>query len=178
MLLNDRNAGFRELYEIYEVSFPEEERRREADQKRIWEKPEVEVRVARKEGRIAAFLSCWKLESCYFLEHLATSPDCRGGGLGKMLVEECIQEAEKAGLPLFLEIEPVTEKKPDTVRRAAFYERLGFAVNPFFYEQPPLQPGASRIPLWIVSYGQCVGEEEFRKYKQEIYRKVYGEELV
>ncbi len=178
MLLNDRNQSFCELYEIYEASFPQEERRRKEDQKKVWENPAVDVRVIRRDGRIAAFLSCWRLETCRFLEHLATAPDCRGGGLGRALVEECIREAEEAGVPLFLEIEPVTEKKPDTVRRASFYERLGFFINPFPYEQPPLQPGAPRIPLWVVSYGRRVSEEEFKRYKQEIYGKVYGEELI
>lgn len=177
MLLNDPRKYFSELYEIYEASFPEVERRTEQDQRKVWENPVVDVRTVEMEGKTAAFLTCWKLENCRFLEHLATAPGFRGHGLGRRLVEECVEEAEKAGLPLLLEIEPVTEEEPDTVRRAAFYERLGFVVNRFPYEQPPLQAGAPRIPLWVVSHGRPVNEEEFAQYKREIYRKVYGEEL-
>ena len=95
-------------------------------------------------------------------------------GLGKGLILESIQEAKEKQLPLILEIEPVTEEKPDTVRRAAFYERLGFVINRFPYEQPPLREGASGCPLWIVIYGKPMGEEEFLPYKRQIFHYVYG----
>ena len=54
--------------------------------------PRMKVRAARKDGRIAAFLTGWELENCIYLEHLATDPACRGGGLGKGLILESIQE--------------------------------------------------------------------------------------
>mgnify|MGYP003279115278 FL=1 len=176
MLLQDPVSRFSELYGIYERSFPEVEKRTEAGQRAVWENPRVRVRIMERDGRIAAFLSCWKLENCLFVEHLATDPECRGGGLGRLLMEECILEANEAGIPVVLEIEPVTEERPDTVRRAAFYERLGFCANHFPYEQPPLREGAPVIPLSVMTYGRPMDEGEFQPYKTEIYREVYGRE--
>ena len=40
-----------------------------------------------------AQLTGWNLESCLYLEHLATDPACRGGGMGKELMHEAIQAA-------------------------------------------------------------------------------------
>lgn len=174
MLLKNPEQNFEEIYAIYEASFPEVERRTKEGQRAAMNHPRMKVRAARKDGRIAAFLTGWELENCIYLEHLATDPACRGGGLGKGLILESIQEAKEKQLPLILEIEPVTEEKPDTVRRAAFYERLGFVINRFPYEQPPLREGASGCPLWIVTYGKPMGEEEFLPYKRQIFHYVYG----
>ncbi len=174
MLMTDPMERFEEIYRIYKISFPQVERRTKEDQRKIMENPRVKVWIAEKDGRIAAFLVGWELESCVYLEHLATDPACRGGGLGKGLVGESIRDANERRLPLILEIEPVTEEKPDTVRRAAFYERLGFVINRFPYEQPPLRKGAEGCPLWIVTYGTSMDEKEFLPCKKEIYRQVYG----
>lgn len=174
MLLADPKQRFEEIYRIYEGSFPEVERRTKEDQRALMENPRLKVRAEEKDGRIAAFLTEWDLGDCIYLEHLATDPACRGGGLGKKLVEESIRDAKERNLPLILEIEPVTEEKPDTVRRAAFYERLGFVTNTFPYDQPPLREGAEGCPLWIVTYRRPMGEEEFLPYKEEIFRYVYG----
>ncbi len=82
-----------------------------------------------------------------------------------------MEESEK---PVFLEIEPITEKNPMTRSRERFYERLGFHSNSFYYEQMPLKPGDKAIPLLIMSYGKLMAEDEFKPYKREIYELVYG----
>lgn len=171
MLLKNPIRCFEEIYLIYEEAFPPVERRTKEGQKRVFENPSYRVRVIKEKDTILAFLGYWELDSCVFLEHLATTPQCRGKGYGKVLAEEAAAETEK---PIFLEIEPVTEEEPMTSRRAGFYERLGFCVNTFYYEQMPLKEGDQPIPLWVMSYGQPVTAEEFRPYKKEIYERVYG----
>ena len=131
-------------YQIYEESFPAIERRTKEGQKRVLENPYYRVRVMEEDGVILAFLGYWDLPSCVFVEHLATTEACRGKGYGKILVEECIADTDK---PIFLEIEPVTKEDPMTGRRAGFYERLGFYVNQFPYQQMPLKEGDAPIPL-------------------------------
>ena len=68
----------------------------------------------------------------------------------------------------------MTEEDPYTARRAAFYKHMGFVVNRFPYSQPPLRRGAPGCPLWIVTYGRAMGEEEFLPHKEQIYRHVYS----
>lgn len=170
MLLEHGTDRFDELYRIYEDSFPEVERRTEEGQRKVMEHPCYRLRVIEEQGVILAFVGYWDLPSCVFVEHLATTEASRGRGHGKMLMQECIESTDK---PVFLEIEPVTDADPMTARRAGFYERLGFYVNRFFYEQMPLKRGDSPIQLWIMSHGAPVAEEEFLSYKKEIYSTVY-----
>ena len=174
MLLTNPREKFEEIYRIYEMSFPEVERRTKEGQRASFESPLLRVWTAEREGRTAAFLTGWNLESCLYLEHLATDPACRGGGMGKELMHEAIQAALDRQVPLILEIEPVTEEDPYTARRAAFYVHMGFVVNRFPYSQPPLRRGAPGCPLWIVTYGRAMGEEEFLPHKEQIYRHVYS----
>lgn len=170
MLLERPISRFDEFYTIYESAFPAVERRTRKDQKKILEHPYYHVRAIEEDGAILAFLGYWDLPGCVFIEHLATDGRCRGKGYGKNLVLECLEGVDK---PVFLEIEPVTDQDPMTGRRAAFYERLGFYVNRFPYNQMPLQNEHKPLPLWIMSYGSEIGEQEFEPYKTEIYRIVY-----
>ena len=91
MLLKNPEQNFEEIYAIYEASFPEVERRTKEGQRAAMNHPRMKVRAARKDGRIAAFLTGWELENCIYLEHLATDPEGRGGGLGKGRILENIQ---------------------------------------------------------------------------------------
>ncbi|WP_077612131.1 GNAT family N-acetyltransferase [Clostridium sp. Marseille-P2415] len=171
MLLKNPQPRFEEIYRIYEESFPDVERRTKDGQREVFDNPRYRVRVMEENGEILAFLGYWDLPGCVFLEHLAATERCRGKGYGKLLAEEAVGET---GKPVFLEIEPITEENPMTGRRAGFYERLGFYLNTFFYEQMPLKPSDGPIPLWIMSHGKSVTEEEFKPYKKEIYNIVYG----
>lgn len=189
MLLKDPASRFDQIYDIYEEAFPAIERRTREGQRAVLEKPQYRVRIieetieegpesGEKEGigekSICAFLGYWELDSCLFLEHLATRKQCRGRGYGRILIEECIQEGRGKGKPLYLEIEPVTAQDPMTGRREGFYHRCGFHTNYFYYEQMPLKPEDQPIPLWIMSWPEPVREEAFLPHKKEIYREVYG----
>lgn len=171
MLLNNPASRFEEIYPIYEEAFPEIERRTREDQLKVFANPCYRLLTVEEEGCILAFLGYWKLDSCLFIEHLATTAECRGKGYGKDLVLECLNQAQG---PVFLEIEPVTEEDPMTGRRQGFYERLGFFCNTFPYLQMPLKPGDEPNPLWIMSHPGAIDEEAFLPYKKEIYRSVYG----
>lgn len=184
MLLPNPSNYFDSIYAIYEEAFPAIERRTREGQRAVLEKPQYRIRVIKEAGkeetdhqklenRICAFLGYWELDSCIFLEHLATLKQCRGKGYGRILIEECIQEGREKGKPLFLEIEPVTEAHPMTGRRENFYHRCGFHTNHFYYEQMPLKPGDLPIPLWIMSWPDPVTKEGFWPCKKEIYQEVY-----
>ncbi len=171
MFLNNPQSRFEEIYSVYEESFPDLERRTKEGQKKVFHNPDYRIRIVEEEGEILAFLGYWNLPGCIFLEHLATTEKSRGKGYGKVLVKEVLKEAEK---PVFLEIEPVTEADPMTGRRAGFYQRLGFHLNSFDYQQMPLKPEDEPMKLMIMSYERAVTETEFEPYKKEIYRLVYG----
>lgn len=174
MLLKNDSGRFEEIYEIYQEAFPPIEKRTKSAQEAVFKNPYYRLYVIEERGRILAFLGCWHLPSCCFVEHLATTKACRGKGYGKDLVEECLADTDK---PVFLEIESIIDADPMTAHRAGFYERLGFYVNRFPYQQMPLKTEDDPMTLWIMSYGEPISEEAFRPYKKEIYQMVYQVEL-
>lgn len=173
MLLEHPKSRFEEIYKVYEEAFPAIERRTKKGQEEVFDSLAYQVRIIEEQGEVLAFLGYWELPGCVFLEHLATLEKSRGKGFGKQLVEEVLKETAK---PVFLEIEPVTKDDPMTERRAGFYQRLGFHLNPFYYQQMPLKPEDNPIRLMIMSYGTPFTKEEFLPYKKEIYHFVYGVE--
>lgn len=174
MKLTDPSPCTEEIYQIYQEAFPEIERRTKEDQVKTFSHPLYRLRVIKgTDETIQAFIGYWELNSCLFLEHLAVKKECRGRGLGGILIEECIQEGKETGNPIFLEIEPVTQEDPITARRERFYQRYGFFTNSFFYQQMPLKPKDKPIPLWVMSYPEPISEQDFLPYKKEIYEKVY-----
>lgn len=160
---------FARLWEIMEEAFPPAERRSRKGFARIFGDPALRLAVRRDvSGLPAAFLLGWALEGFRYVEHFAVSASLRGQGMGgRMLADFLAADAT----PVVLEVEP---PQTDTARRrVAFYERLGFHLNPYPYEQPPLQPTTPAIPLLVMSWPAPLSEEDFGRVREELYRRVY-----
>ena len=70
-----------------------------------------------------------------------------------------------------LEVElPETEKAK---RRIAFYERNGFFLNNYEYEQPAYSADKKAVPLLIMTYNKPVSYERFKEIRKELYLHVY-----
>lgn len=170
MLIDDRDSVFEEIYAIYEEAFPETERRTYEGQLEAMRNPHYQLFTIEENGQTLAFLGCWNLPGCVFVEHLAVDARCRGKGYGRKLIDECLASTTK---PVFLEIEPVCETGSTEDKRRKFYEAAGFKCHTFDYEQPPLQGNSPWIKLWILSYGILINDNTFETFKKEIYETVY-----
>ena len=62
----------------------------------------------------------------------------------------------------------------EAVRRISFYESLGFHLNVYDYIQPPIEEGKKDVPLFLMSYPQRLGMQEFERVRLSIYRNVYN----
>ena len=162
--------NFEAIFKIMDEAFPDGEMRTYKGQKKLLENEKYHIHEELDEyGDLVGFLAYWTLDSCVFFEHLAVSSKLRGQGIGKNILLKNIKDAR---LPIFLEVEP-----PETElakRRIAFYERLGFCLNDFYYEQPPLRGNQTAQKLLIMSYPEPIAAEKFAKYKKEIYTNVYN----
>lgn len=167
-LLNE--TQFPMVYEIMEQSFPKEERRSYEGQRALLEREEYKLYGAVDcQGRIIGFLAVWELEGLLFIEHFAVTPEARNTGVGTQLLGLLRKEYR---IPMCLEVElPVDDL---TRRRIGFYERNGFALLPFPYEQPSLGEGRAPVPLRIMLAGGCGDHETFRKVRDQLYTVVYG----
>lgn len=160
---------FAPFYQVLKESFPPEERRSRRGQKDLFSLSEYEVLAYGEEKKKpAGFFALWQFPEFLFVEHFAVAPPLRGKGVGSEMLSAL---KEKAKTPIVLEVElPETEIAR---RRIGFYERSGFHLNGFSYEQPSLGKGRSPVLLQLMSYPTPLSEEEFFQVKETLYREVY-----
>lgn len=161
---------FDQIFEIMEMSFPQDEYRPYEKQKELFDDPAYQIYawVDSKTDAIQGFLAIWEFEEVVFFEHLAVNPAYRNNGIGGKILREVVA---LSGKMVCLEVElPETEI---AARRIGFYERNHFCLNEYAYEQPALSEGCSAVPLLIMTYGRPISEEEFGKIKNLLYRRVY-----
>ncbi|RXZ80568.1 GNAT family N-acetyltransferase [Paenibacillaceae bacterium] len=163
------NKKFDEVFRIMEASFPRCERRSYEGQQELLDNPHYRLLTEKDaEGKVIAFLAGWEFANFRFIEHIAVDRAIRGGGLGSKLMNKYCRESDK---PVLLEVELPDDEMAQ--RRIGFYERLGFHLNDFDYIQPPLQAGEPEIPLLIMTSPERITAEQFRTYREVLYREVY-----
>lgn len=161
---------FNEIWEIMEQSFPVDERRTCLGQRELFKNPYYRLYGYRREGKVAAFFAVWRLEKLAFVEHFAVDGKFRNGGLGAGLLQELLQGLE---VQTVLEVEP--PEREIAARRIRFYERNGFALNPYDdYVQPALSAEGDELPLLLMTYPSAVTRAQYEQIRDELYRKVYG----
>lgn len=90
--------------------------------------------IRTNERRVAGFCAFWRIVDQIHINNLAIRPDCRGRGLGQMLLAHVLDEAARLGAAhATLEV----RRSNDAARR--LYERAGFqvaGVRPSYYTHP------------------------------------------
>lgn len=162
---------FDQVFEIMKQSFPEAEYREYSEQTKLLSNSCYRLITEKNEqNEVIGFLAGWEFESFRYIEHLAVSPNIRGGGIGKRLMERYMKQTAKT---VILEVElPEDEMKR---RRIGFYERLGFCLGDHSYVQPPLRAvGQETLSLQIMSYPAKLNPTQFEMVKKMLYKEVYG----
>lgn len=158
-----------QVYCIMEEAFPKEERRTYEDQKALFMRDDYHMIGYVVDGTVTSFLAYYEEDGYCFVEHLATRAMTRGSGEGKRLLEAFLQTHKEN---ILFEVElPANEIAQ---RRIGFYKRLGCHIYPnVYYEQPPLQKGATWLQLYIMST-HVMDENDVREYAKRIHNDVYG----
>ena len=161
---NTEHSLFTVAWNLYLKSFPSEERRILRTQRKIMNNPLYHFEIITDDGEFVGFIMWWDFEKRRYIEHLATLPQLRGKGYGQHIIEKFIS---RAVTPILLEVEhPDTEIKK---RRIGFYQRIGFVVNEYKYEQPPHTKYGEYVPLMLMTYPDIIfkdGVELFcRQYR-------------
>lgn len=160
---------FDEIYALFEKSFPLSEYRDYAKQKELLNSPFYHIYIKLNEqDQVIGCIAYWEFEAFCFFEHFAVSPDLRGQGIGKIILEECCKMFHK---PIILEVEDSSEEIAQ--RRIKFYERNGFVLNPFGYYQPPFHKDQEVILLRWMSYQAEVSKSQFDAYRSKLMNSVY-----
>ena len=164
---NVTEKTFPAVYEKMNAAFPLEEHRNFTGQLECLKDERFNFFEVVDNSSPVGFIAIWNLNGFVFLEHLAIDEDKRSGGYGTKAIELLKVTFKK---PIILEAEaPVTEQQ---IKRIAFYDRLGFKVNDFYYEQPSYH-GCEGVPLKILSYPDLLTDEEFQNFLTETRNSAY-----
>ena len=165
------SCEYRFTEELLTATFPREEYRPLHEQRNnAASNSAFHLMLACKGGQPVGFISYWELGEFCYVEHLATLPTLRGGGIGRAIVEQLKKIADK----IVLEAEePIDEL---TTRRIEFYRRAGFEVCPLPYTQPPYRKGDGSLPMRLLFHGCPANSDNFARAKEVIYRNIYNYE--
>lgn len=161
---------FDSIFQIIEISFPEDEYRTYDEQKSLLDNSVYEVYILPDldDKAIKAFIAVWNFDSFAFIEHFAVNPTYRNNGIGSAFLREIVC---MLGKMVCLEVEPPDNEM--AYRRICFYERNNFFLNKYPYTQPPISAGRNPVPLLIMTYGRYINKMEFAEIKGELFTYVY-----
>lgn len=155
------------IEKVFMEAFPENERRPMEWLRRLL-KEEPAMHLCTYDDK--AMLCYWQFATFVYVEYLAVDKSLRGQGMGGRIIR---QLAESVDVPVVLEVEPPVDEL--TKRRVAFYQRHGFQLLTYPYEQPSygVVPG---MPLRLML---CVRDEKMHVPSAEemsatIHERVYG----
>lgn len=159
---------FTEAWELYENSFPLEERRAIDSQAKIFKNLNYNFDIIIEEEKFIGFLLWWEFDDLRYIEYFATSENIRNEGFGKLIIETFIKRSQK---PILLEVAlPNSNLKK---RRINFYERLGFHLNSHFYEIPPMHEGFATLELLIMSFPYPIQEKDVSNFIEQYHPIIF-----
>lgn len=106
-------------YEKLNQYFPVEEMKSKRHMERLLAEKEEVYHKDESEEHVLMYA---EFSSFIFIDYLWVSPNTRGKGVGRSLLEK-LKDKNK---PIILEVEPVNYEDTDTEKRLRFYQRAGF----------------------------------------------------
>lgn len=157
--------------ELYESSFPAEERRPWQELVTLLDNEKrFSMLAITADGFFVGFMTLWQLSTTVYGEHFAVVPELRGAGIGGVVLDTLLPRLMK---PFVGEVEP-PETGPIARRRIEFYARHGLHTFPdFYYLQPPYAPGLPSVRLLLISNSPNL---DLQATAAEIHHIVYGAE--
>lgn len=165
------DSGYGFIENLLHESFPSEERRDDNMQRNYTDHNSLFTAYLIMDDDIKiGLITLWKLDSFYYVEHLATSPNVRNKGYGKLILQSLLNDF--SDLKIVLEVELPQDEY--SKRRIGFYERNGFRLCHKPYMQPPYRKGGSSIPMYLMFSSVDNIDDVFDSIKSEIHREVYS----
>ena len=159
--IKDPNSPlFNICWNLYNQAFPEIERRPLDYHLEAMGKDAFNFEAILLNNSFIGFISWWEFDDVIYIEHFAVDNSLRGGGYGKKILNDFIQEYSK---PIILEVEHPQDFMQQ--RRINFYEREGFILNPYNYSQPPYNGQDGRfLELLIITYPKAITRQELDNF--------------
>ena len=165
---DSQSPEFQQLWMIYNISFPEDERRSFFEHERLLDDPRFHFGAICDEGVPVGLVSYWELHDMLFVEHLAIAPEHRSEGYGGRALEHLQYYADRM---IVLDVEP-EDDSPDAARRVRFYEHHGFRYCRRSVELPTYwfaKPVVSNLMVWAPYNAKPTQNQILRMIRRGIY---------
>lgn len=167
---NTLDPLFDECWDIYQSSFPLNERRALDEQHKIMNNDNfICLAIKESNNSIIGILWYWKFKTCIYGEHLAFRKDIQGKGFGKLALDYLKEQATKNNLAIILEIEIPNQNDKNTIRRENFYLREDIKPTSHKHSQPPYHKQDPATPMKIMSWPHPITSNEYQAfYEQQV----------
>lgn len=169
LLQEMRKTDFSSAYQILEESFPPFEYLAFDQEYGRLTCPNFRVYLHQEPGQPPnGLIAAWDFADFRYIEHFAVRPAARGSGLGSRMLAEYVRLDAR---PIYLEVEA-----PDNdlaLRRVQFYQRAGFHLNPYQYQQPALRAAQPGLLLCVMTYPAPLDEATYLQYQRTLFASVY-----
>ncbi len=166
-ITSPEDSLFETAWSLYTGSFPLCEQRMERDQAKVLQDRRYHFTLFFENERFTGLIGYWEFEEYVYIEHYAIDPTLRGGGYGSRILGEFIREA---GRPVILEIDPVEDEL--SMKRLRFYQRLGFASNPYEHRLPRYRSGEEHQEMFlhILTYPQPIETALYERFNEDLHK--------
>lgn len=165
---NIKDNYFEKAWDLYETSFPIEERRTKKNQSIIMSKANYNFEIIMHEEDFLGFLLWWSFDDLRFIEHFAICQNQRSNGFGKIILKKFMQRNQ---LPIILELDI-----PDQIikqKRIKFYQHAGFHLNLHFYQQPALHKNYPALTLYLMSFPNPMSVNDIKHFTKSYHPIIY-----
>ena len=167
-IVNVNSRKFRDVWEVYEHSFPRDEKRTFEDQIKIMPKKSHALFYV-SDRKFLGIMETWDLNNAVLIEHFAVKENLRNRGFGTKIISTYIRKSKKT---IVLETEkPVRHVQK---RRINFWKRLGFHLNKHDYIQPAYDETKKPVKMFLMSYPKPINKKCFFKIRNDTHKTVYG----
>ena len=166
-LTQPEEPAFGRAMALYEASFPRHEQRLPDEQRAVLSHPEYHFIQLFDGAEFVGLLLYWEAEDFRYVEHFCVRPELRGRRYGAKALEELGRD----GKTVVLEIDPPVDDIDR--RRQGFYQRCGFAVNPYPHVHPPYRPGYTGHQLVVMT-----GPEPWSRARWEDFSRFLRETVM
>lgn len=149
---------YEKAIELYRISFPYHEQRETPSRKRILEDEAYHFDMILDEKNFVGLVLYWENADFLYIEHFCILPEMRGRKYGQTTLEWLA----KSGKSIILEIDPPMDDMAR--RRKCFYERCGFAENPYPHIHPPYHRGNAGHALVVMTYPHSIDPQTYDRF--------------
>lgn len=153
---------------VYEDAFPSHERREwPALLQLLPEASEMHLDLVHTANQNIGLIIWWEIGTCFFIEHFAIDTALRGQNYGALVLTHYQEQ-----LPGTIILEVEHPEDSFSIRRIAFYERLGYQILSLPYRQPAYGDPEASFPFLLMS-NRTLSDQEASPLAEKIKDKVY-----